>query len=65
MVHRNVRNGLICKYLENPNNFNLKLSLQNVVNILNNNIHYTTKYKPFDIFTSEDTNSFESVRKTH
>ena len=50
-VHRNVRNGLICKYLENQNSFNLKLSLDNVVNVLNNNIHLTNKYKLFDIFT--------------
>lgn len=57
--HRTVRNGLICKYLENTKKFNLHISLIHVVDTLNHTKHYTTKFKPIDIFYSEDLSLFK------
>ncbi len=33
------------KYLEDQKNFNINTELQEIINIYNNNIHNTTKYK--------------------
>lgn len=42
------------KYLEDPKNYNIYTSLPDIVNIYNNNIHNTTKYKPSFLFSCED-----------
>ena len=60
-VHRTVRNGLICIYLENKDKFNLKNSLKKLVFIYNNSTHRTTLYKPVDIFYTNDSNLFEKI----
>lgn len=49
------------KYLEDPKNFNIYTVLPDIVNIYNNNIHSTTKYKPSFLFRCEDNSIIERV----
>ena len=42
-VHRSVRTGLICKYLEDKIKFDINKSLIQVLNSYNNVVHSTTK----------------------
>ena len=60
-VHRTVRDALICKFLENSNNFNLIKSLNEVILIYNGCVHRTTKFKPITIFNCEDENILKQV----
>ena len=60
-VHRSVRTGLICKYLEDKKNFDINKSLFQVINSYNNVVHSTTKKKPIDVFFSNDKNLFNNV----
>lgn len=62
-VHRTIRNGLICKYLENKKAFNIENALKFVVNTYNNTTHRTTKFKSYDVFYSNNDNIFDKVRE--
>jgi len=61
-VHRTVRNGIICKFLENKKDFDLKFALKEVVNSYNNLKHRTILYKPKDVFYSNDINIYADVK---
>ena len=61
-VHRTIRNGIICKYLENKKLFNIENTLNLVVKIYNNTIHRITKYKPLQ-YISDDENLFKEVKE--
>ena len=62
-THWTIRNCLISKYLEDVKNFKLESVLKDIINTLNKTIHCKTKFSPFDIFYSEDTNFLDQVRE--
>ena len=62
-VHRTLRNGLVCKYLEDKEKFSLNNSLNFVVNSYNNIKHRATRFKPNDIYFSEDEQLFKIVKE--
>ena len=43
--NKELKRLLETKYLEDQKNFNINTELQEIINIYNNNIHNTTKYK--------------------
>ena len=53
---------LICKYLENPNSFDICKNLDIVVSVYNNTKHRTTLYKPIEVFYSKDEKLFEKIK---
>ena len=61
-VNRTIKNLLICKYLENIKNFDLVNSLKNLINVINNSKHRTTKNIPKDIFYSIVEELFKIVK---
>ena len=64
-VHRTIRTGLICKYLENKSSFDLKLSLNEVVETYNNCIHRTTKKNHLKYFYQKIENYSKRLQKIH
>lgn len=63
LVHKTIRNGLICKYLENRNKFNLCNALKFVLESYNNCKHSTTKFKLIEIFFCNDDILFKNVKE--
>ena len=64
-VHRTIRTGLICKYFENKSSFDLKLSLNEVVETYNNCIHRTTKKNHLKYFYQKIENYSKRLQKIH
>ena len=61
-VHKTVKTMLICKYLENPNSFDIYKNLDIVVSVYTNTKHRTTFYKPIEVFYSKDEKLFEKIK---
>ena len=51
---KEIKRLLETKYLEDKKNFNINTKLPEIINIYNNNIHSTTKYKPIFLFHYKD-----------
>ena len=49
-LHRTLKTNIFCKKLDDNINFNLERDLNYVVFAYNNTIHYTTGFKPIEIF---------------
>ena len=54
VVHKEIRKYVILKYSEFSNDFNLKDTLLEAVNIHNHNTHTTTGYKPIELINNND-----------
>ena len=54
VVHKEIRKYVILKYSEFSNDFNLKDTLLEAVNIHNHNTHTTTGYKPIALINNND-----------
>ena len=52
--NKEIKRLLEMKYLENKKNFTIYNILPNVIQIYNENIHSTTKYKPNFLFNIKD-----------
>ena len=61
VVHKEIQKYVILKYSENSNDFNLKDSLLEAVNIHNHNTHTTTYYKPIDIINNNDDEEIKKI----
>ena len=61
MAHKEVKKTVINEYSKHPENFNLKASLLEAVEIHNNNIHTTTLYRPIELFENKDEEIYEKV----
>ena len=44
--HKTVKDALYCLYSDDPDNFNIKESLEVVIKKYNNHVHSSTKYSP-------------------
>lgn len=62
-IHRTIRKGLIIKYIENRNKFDLVTELNNVVKEYNRTTHTVTKYTPIEIFYSTNKLLLDEVYK--
>ena len=54
VAHKEIKKNVIIDYSKHPENFNLKTSLLEAVEIHNNNIHTTTLYRPVELFENTD-----------
>jgi len=54
--NKEIKKLLENNYLENPKKFSLENALPDIVEIYNNNIHSSTKYKPVYLFDTNDKN---------
>ena len=52
--HKTVKDALYCLYSDDPNNFNIKESLEVIIKKYNNHVHSSTKYSPNKILYSND-----------
>ena len=59
--HKTIKDGLYALYCDNPDNFDIKESLDIVIKKYKNHIHSTTKYSPNEIFYSKDEDLFRKV----
>ena len=59
--NKELKRLLETKYLEDQKNFNINTELQEIINIYNNNIHNTTKYKLSFLFHYKDNSIIEKV----
>ena len=53
--------GLYCLYVDDPDNFEIKQSLELIIKKYNNHTHSSTKYTPNEIFYSKDEELFKKV----
>ena len=60
-IHITLRKELICKYLENIDNFDLENALIKTINNYNRIRHRVTKYSPIEVFFSTDESLFDKV----
>ena len=58
---KEIKRLLETKYLEDKKNFNINTKLPEIINIYNNNIHSTKKYKPSFLFRWKDNCIIEKV----
>ena len=61
VAHKEIKKTVIIDYSKHPENFNLKASLLEAVEIHNNNIHTTTQYRPIELFENTDEEIYEKV----
>ena len=54
VAHKEIKKNVIIDFSKHPENFNLKTSLLEAVEIHNNNIHTTTLYRPVELFENTD-----------
>ena len=59
--HKTIKDGLYCLYNDDPENFDIKQSLEFIIKKYNNHIHSSTKYTPNEIFYSKDEDLFKKV----
>ena len=59
--HKTIKDSLYCIYADNPEDFDIKDSLDIVIKKYNNHIHSSTKYTPNQIFYSEDEKLLKEV----
>ena len=59
--HKTIKDGLYCRYNDNPENFDIKQSLDFIIKKYNNHIHSSTKFTPNEVFYSKDEELFKKV----
>ena len=59
--HKTIKDGLYCRYNDNPGNFDINQSLEFIIKKYNSHIHSSTRYTPNEIFYSKDEELFKKV----
>ena len=60
-IHSTIRKSLLTRFISNPNEFDLKNSLIEVMNNYNRTVYSTTMYTPNEVFYSESLELFNKV----
>lgn len=60
-LHKQIKAFLLEEYKNNKNNFDIDISIENVIETHNNMIHTSTKYKPIELRDVKDENIINEV----
>ena len=61
-IHSTIRKSLLCKYIENPSNFNIEKEIKKVMHIYNNIVHKSTNHTPNEVFYSQSQALYDEVK---